>query len=105
MGGAEGVHYVNITQGGILLRQRLVVFFLTFIEADVFEQHHFAVGYLDTVQVVLDQANFLTQHSGQVLGHRLHGGGLVVNAFFRTAQVGHQHDFRSGIPRRLDGGQ
>src|SRR5690554_7595643 len=38
VGGAEGVHHVDIAQGGVLLGEVFVVFLFAFVEADVFEQ-------------------------------------------------------------------
>ena len=105
MSSAEGVHYVDVAQCRVLLCEVFVVFLFAFVEADVLEQDNFAIGHFNAVQVILDQANFLAQHLGQVVGDRLHGGGFVVHAFFRAAQVGHQHDFGAGVFSSLDGGQ
>ena len=102
---AEGVHDVDIAQGRVLLREVFVVFLFALVEANVLEQDNFAIGDFNAVQIVLDQANFLAQHLGQVVGDRLHGGGFVVNAFLRAAQMGHQHDFGARVFSRLDGGQ
>ena len=58
VGGAEGVHHVDIAQGSVLLGEVFVVFLFAFVEADVFKQHHFAVGHFNAAQV-FDQAHFL----------------------------------------------
>src|SRR5690554_35771 len=105
VGGAEGVHHVDIAQGGVLLGEVFVVFLFALIEANVFEQYDFAVGHFNAVKVILDQADFLAQQGNQVLGYGLHGGGFVVHAFFRADQVGHQHDFGAGVFGGLDGRQ
>jgi len=103
--GAEGVHDVDVAQGGVLLGQVFVVFLFALVKTDVFEQHHFAIGNFHAVQVVFDQPHVLAQRFGQVLGDGFHGGSFVVYAFFRAAQVGHQHDFGAGVFGGLDGRQ
>ncbi len=61
MRGAEGVHDEDIAQGGIFLRGLLDVFLLALVGADVFEQHHFAVGHLKpAVDPVADHPHRLT---------------------------------------------
>ena len=102
MGGAEGVHHVHIAQGRVLFGKLFVVFLLALVEADVFEKDDFAVGYINALEIIGDQANFLTQYLAEVVGHRFHGGGFVVNAFFRAAEVGHQHDLCTCVLCRLN---
>src|SRR5690554_651497 len=105
VGGAEGVHHVDVAQGRVLLGQVFVVFLFAFVKADVFEQHYFTVSHFNTTEIILDQAHILAQQGAQVFGDRFHGGGFVVHAFFRAAQVGHQHDFGAGVFGSLDGRQ
>src|SRR5690606_5352253 len=105
VGGAEGVHHIDVAQGCVLLGQVFVVFLFAFVHAGVLEHHGFAVGHFSDVQVVLGQADLLAQQGGEVLGDRFHSGGFLVHAFYRTAQVGRQHDFGAGVFGGLDGPQ
>ena len=68
VGGAEGVHHVDIAQGGVLLARSSLSFF-ALIEANVFEQYDFAVGHFNAAEVVFDQARPWAQRGAQVLGY------------------------------------
>jgi hypothetical protein len=86
VGGAEGVHDVDVAERGVLLGQGLVVLLLALVEAHVLQQHQLAVGDLGGgLQIVLDQPHLAAELGAEIRGDRRQRVLLGVDALFRTA--------------------
>ena len=103
--GTKGIHHEYVAQCGIRLRQFIGVFFLAFVKAHVFQQHHFASGDFNAFAKIFDNLNVTAEQAGQVGSNRLDGRFFVVHAFFRTTQVGHNNHLGTGIQSQLNGWQ
>ena len=101
----ESVHHEHVAQRSVFLRQFFVVFFLAFVEANVFQHHQFTGSHFHAVQVVFNQAYRVGQFVFQVINNRQQREFFVVLAFGRTTQVGGYHHFRALLQRQFDGRQ
>ncbi len=105
VGGAEGVHDVDVAQRRHLLRQRLVVFLLALEEAGVFAQHDLAGRQLHAVDPVAHQRHHLAQVLRQPCGDQGQGLLGIELAGLGAAQVrGDQHR-GAALQRQLQGRQ
>ena len=108
--GTERVVHIHFRQRCQFLGEFGVVLFLFLMEADVLQQHHFAVlqfggqlvgGFADHV---VRHLHFLTQQLAQTLGdgaQRI----LHVELSLGTAQMRAQNDFRAILDQILNGGK
>ncbi|CCK15843.1 Peptidyl-prolyl cis-trans isomerase [Cronobacter universalis NCTC 9529] len=103
--GTKGVHYEHVAQGRVFFRERLVVFLLAFVKANVFQHHQLAFSYFDAVEVVFRQANRGVEFVFQVVNYRQQREFFVVFAFGRAAQVGRHHHFSALFQSQFDGRQ
>ncbi len=101
----ESVHHEHVAQRSVFLRQFFVVFFLAFVEANVFQHYQFTGSYFHAVQVVFNQAYRVGQFVFQVINNRQQREFFVVLAFGRTTQVRSNHDFRALLQRQFNGRQ
>ena len=71
MRGAKGVVDIDVAQGGHLARQGLLVFFLSRVDAAVFQQHDLSGSHVHSLHPVTQQGDRLAQQFTQALGHGL----------------------------------
>ncbi|BBG31388.1 nitrous oxidase accessory protein [Zymobacter palmae] len=102
--GTESVHDEDVTLASVFLGQRFIVFFLAFVEANVFEQDDVAIVQFDfLVEVVFFQTNLNAEQFAQAVSNRCHGRSFIRFAFSRAAQVAHQHQFGASVVGHFDG--
>ena len=95
VGRGEGVHDVNVPEGGQLAGQFLVVLLLALVEAHVLAEY--AVAGLDAhaVQIVAFQTDRHAEQFFKASGDRGEGGFFGKDAFLGTAQMREHNDARA----------
>lgn len=91
--GIKGVYYEYVIQGGVFFRQCFVVFFFVFVKVNVFQNYQFIFSYVNVVQVIFDQVNWVRQFVFQVVNNWQQREFFVVFVFGRMIQVGSYYYF------------